>query len=389
MGIHPYIEEDRAYLTDLRRYLHSHPELSMEEYNTARRIEEELQKIGIPTRRVGGTGVLGVLKGGQGDGRKIVLRADTDALPIQDGKAVPYASCTPGVMHACGHDAHTAALIGAARALKRLEDTFAGEIDFVFQPGEEYGRGAVLFLKDGCLDGAERCFGIHVQSSLPVGQVAMSPGPENASVDHFTIRVEGKSAHVSTPELGADALCAAAQIVVALQGIATRMVSPTDPVIIGIGVLRSGEGYNIVAREAVIEGTVRAFSPKTRAFVNGKIQETAQSVAALYGACAQIENESFTCPLINDAAVYAEALPVAEQVVGKENLVPKELSLGGDDMAELIAAIPGVYAYVGSGSPDVPGSQLAHHTPGFDIHEGCIPIAASLYTAFALDQLQR
>ena len=388
MGIHPYVAEDREYLIALRRYSHSRPELSMAEENTARRIEEELQKIGVPARRVGGTGVLGVLRGGKGPGRKIVLRADIDALPIQDSKTVPYASRCPGVMHACGHDVHAAALIGAARALKRLEDSFAGEIDLVFQPGEEYGKGAVLFLRDGGLEGADRCFGVHVQSSLPVGQVAMSPGPENASVDHFTIRIAGKSAHVSTPELGADALYAAAQIVVALQGIATRMVSPTDPVIIGIGLLHSGEGYNIVAREAVIEGTVRAFSPQTRSFINGKIVEVAQSVAALYGTAAQVDNESFTCPLINSAQVYAEAAPVVERVVGKGNLVPKEPALGGDDMAELIAVIPGVYAFVGSGSPEVPGSQLAHHTPGFDVHEDCIPIAASLHVAFALDQLQ-
>ena len=389
MAIHPYIEQDRDYLVALRRQFHSHPELSMEEHATAGRIEAELQAIGIPTRRVGDTGVLGVIRGGKGPGRKIVLRADIDALPIQDCKTVPYASQTPGVMHACGHDVHAAALIGATRALKRLENTFAGEVDLVFQPGEEYGKGAVLFLRDGALAGADRCFGIHVQSSLPVGKVAMSNGPENASVDHFTIRIAGKSAHVSTPELGADALYAAAQIVVALQGIATRMTSPTDPVLIGIGVLRAGEGYNIVAREAVIEGTVRCFSPQTRAFVNRKIEQLAHGVAQLYHADAQVDSESFTCPLINSADVFVEAVPAIQQVVGPENLVPKQPSLGGDDMAELIAQIPGVYAFVGSGSPDQPGSQLAHHTPGFDVHEDCIPIAASLHVCFALSQLQR
>ena len=388
MGIHPYVEQDRDYLIALRRHFHCHPELSMQEHRTAQRIEEELRSVGIPTRRVGDTGVLGVLRGGRGDGRKIVLRADIDALPIQDGKAVPYASQESGVMHACGHDVHAAALIGAARALKRLEGSFAGEVDLVFQPGEEYGKGAVLFLEDGALAGADRCFGIHIQSSLPVGQVAMSNGPENASVDHFTIRITGKSAHVSTPELGADALYCAAQLVVALQGVVTRMTSPTDPVLIGIGVLRAGEGYNIVAREAVIEGTVRCFSPQTRAFVNRKIEQLAHGVAQLYHADAQVDSESFTCPLINSAEVFAEAVPAIQQVVGPENLVPKQPSLGGDDMAELMAQIPGVYAFVGSGSPDRPGSQLAHHTPGFDVHEDCIPIAASLHVSFALSQLQ-
>ena len=389
MGINPLIEQDREYITALRRWFHSHPELSMKEFETAKRIEKELNAIGIPTFRVGATGVLGVLKGRKGPGRRVVLRADTDALPIQDEKTVPYASQCPGVMHACGHDAHTAALLGAARALKKLEDSLSGEIGFVFQPGEEYGKGAVLFLQDGALEGADRSFGVHMQSNLPVGQVAMNLGAENASVDHFTIRIHGRSAHVSTPELGADALYAAAQIVTALQGLVGRLKSPTDPALIGVGVLRAGEGYNIVAREAVIEGTVRCFSEETRAMINGKIADTARGVAALYNTTAEIETESFTRALINDARVYAETAPLVEKVVGRGNLVVKELSLGGDDMAEIMAVVPGVYAFVGSGSKAVPGSRLAHHTPGFDIDERCLTIAASLYVESALFWLKQ
>ena len=389
MGIHPLIEQDREYITALRRWFHSHPELSMKEFETAKRIEKELNAIGILARRVGGTGVLGVLKGRKGPGRRVVLRADTDALPIQDEKTVPYASQCPGVMHACGHDAHTAALLGAARALKKLEDSLSGEIGFVFQPGEEYGRGAILFIRDGALKGADRSFGVHMQSNLPVGQVAMNLGAENASVDHFTIRIHGRSAHVSTPELGADALYAAAQIVTALQGLVGRLKSPTDPALIGVGVLRAGEGYNIVAREAVIEGTVRCFSEETRAMINGKIADTARGVAALYNTTAEIETESFTRALINDARVYAETAPLVEKVVGRGNLVVKELSLGGDDMAEIMAVVPGVYAFVGSGSEAVPGSRLAHHTPGFDIDERCLTIAASLYVESALFWLKQ
>ena len=389
MAIHPLIDQDRDYIISLRRWFHSHPELSMKEFETARRIEEELAAIGVPTRRVGGTGVLGTIQGKRGLGKKIVLRADTDALPIQDEKTVPYASQCPGVMHACGHDAHTAALLGAARALKKLEDSLSGEIGFVFQPGEEYGKGAVLFLQDGALEGADRSFGVHMQSNLPVGQVAMNLGAENASVDHFTIRIHGRSAHVSTPELGADALYAAAQIVTALQGLVGRLKSPTDPALIGVGVLRAGEGYNIVAREAVIEGTVRCFSEETRAMINGKIADTARGVAALYNTTAEIETESFTRALINDARVYAETAPLVEKVVGRGNLVVKELSLGGDDMAEIMAVVPGVYAFVGSGSEAVPGSRLAHHTPGFDIDERCLTIAASLYVESALFWLKQ
>lgn len=388
MGIHPYILEEQNRMTTLRRYFHSCPELSMQEHGTAARIQEELEAAGVSTRRVGATGVLGVIRGGKGPGKRIVLRADIDALPIQDSKAVSYASRHPGVMHACGHDAHAAALLGAARALKRLENTFSGEVLLMFQPGEEYCKGARLFLEQGVLEGAERSFGLHMQSNLPVGQVAMSRGVENASVDRFTIRVLGRSAHVSTPELGADALYAAAQIVTALQGIVGRLKSPSDPALIGVGVLRSGEGYNIVAREALIEGTVRAFAPATREMIKEKLTQIAQGVAAMYNTTAEVAVEPFTRALINSGQVYDETVPAVERVVGRENLVPKEPSLGGDDMAEVMAVIPGVYAYVGSGSSAVPGSQLAHHTPGFDVDDSALPIAAGLYVEFALIQLR-
>ena len=387
MNIHPCIEED--YLTAMRRQFHSCPELSMEEHETSARIRAELEAAGIPARPVGETGVLGTVRGRLGPGKRIVLRADIDALPIQDEKTVPYASRRPGVMHACGHDAHAAALLGAARALKRLEDTFAGEVLLAFQPGEEYCKGARLLLREGVLEGAVRSFGIHMQSNLPVGRVAMNPGAENAAVDRFTIQVLGKNAHVSTPELGADALYAAAQIVTALQGITGRLKNPTDPALIGVGVFRAGEGYNIVAGEAVMEGTVRTFSPATREMILDKLTHTARSVAELYNAAARVDVEPFTCALINDARVYAETVPAIERVVGPGGLVPKELSLGGDDMAEIMAVIPGAYAFVGSGSDAVPGSRLAHHTPGFDIDERALPIAASIYVEFALAQLGR
>lgn len=193
----------------------------------------------------------------------------------------------------------------------------------------------------------------------------------------------------SHPELSMKERETAAQIVIQLQGIMTRLKNPTDPALIGVGVLRAGDGYNIVAKEAVIEGTIRAFSPQTRQLFQEKLTQTAQSAAALYHTAAMVDITSFTCPLINDAEVYAETVPVVERVVGKENLVPKALSLGGDDMAELMAVIPGVYAYVGSGSARVPGSQLPHHTPGFDIDEDCLPIAASLYVEFARAQLMK
>ena len=191
----------------------------------------------------------------------IALRADIDALPVEDQKTVAYRSQVPGVMHACGHDAHTTALLGGARLLVENRSRFGGEVRLLFQQAEEIGYGARVFLREGLLEGAQRVFGLHTASDLPVGKIGVRSGPNNASVDHFKITVEGRGAHVSTPQLGADALYIASQIVVGFQGIVTRLTSPTDPVILGVGTLHAGEGYNVVARQAVLEGTVRAFSP--------------------------------------------------------------------------------------------------------------------------------
>lgn len=386
MAIKPYIEEQRENLIALRRYFHKYPEVSMQEYHTADKIEEELDKLHIPHRRVGETGVLGII--GQNDaGRTVVLRADIDALRIQDRKKEPYASSIDGVMHACGHDSHTAALLGAAKALKDREDTLAGKILLFFQQGEEFGQGARLFVQAGLLEGVYRVFGIHVSSQTEVGKVAISQGAVNASVDHFTIHVLGKSAHVSTPHLGIDALYIATQIVNALQGIVSRQTDPIDPVVVGIGVLHAGDAYNIIAKDAVIEGTTRCFSVQTREKTNKQIQNIANSVATAYGAEVEVEFEDFASPLINDATASREAINIAAEIVGKENIVPKEKSLGGDDFAEYLLQVPGVYAFVGTANPDKPNTLAPQHADNYDIDEEGILIAANLYTDYALSAL--
>lgn len=386
MAIKPYIEEQRENLIALRRHFHKYPEVSMQEYHTVDKIEEELDKLHIPHRRVGETGVVGSI--GQNDAKRtIVLRADIDALRIQDRKKEPYASSIDGVMHACGHDSHTAALLGAAKALKDREDSLAGKILLFFQQGEEFGQGARLFVQAGLLEGAYRVFGIHVSSQTEVGKVAISQGAVNASVDHFTIRVQGKSAHVSTPHLGIDALYIATQIVNALQGIVSRQTDPIDPVVVGIGVLHAGDAYNIVAKNAVIEGTTRCFSVQTREKTNKQIQNIANSIAAAYGAEVEVEFEDFASPLINDATASHEAITVAAEIVGEENIVPKEKSLGGDDFAEYLLQVPGVYAFVGTANPDKPNTLAPQHADNYDIDEEGILIAANLYTDYALSAL--
>lgn len=388
MAVKPYIEEQREKLIQLRRYFHMHPEVSMKEYHTAEKIEEELDKLQIPHQRVGETGVYGIIGKEKQGGKTIILRADIDALHIQDKKQVPYASQNPGVMHACGHDSHTAALLGAAAALKKEEASLNGTVRLFFQQGEEFGQGAKVFIKEGLHKGADRVFGVHVASNVPVGSVALSAGPVNASVDHFVIRVKGKSAHVSTPHLGVDALYIATQIVNALQGIVSRQTDPVDTVVVGIGVLRAGDAYNIVAGNAEIEGTTRCFTVEARNKTNQSIRDIAESIGRVYGAEVTLEFEDYASPLINDGAVCEEVKEVAAQIVGAEHIVPKERSLGGDDFAEYLLTIPGTYAFVGTANPDKPDTIVPQHAENYDIDEDGILIAANLYVDYAKKVLE-
>lgn len=293
----------RDELIALRREFHRAPELGLHEYHTAARIERELDRCGIPHERVGETAVVGHLTGNGNGSGLVVLRADIDALPIQETNDVPYRSQTPGMMHACGHDAHTTCLLGAAKVLSAHRADFGGEVRFLFQPAEEIGQGARPLIAAGMLDGAQRVFGLHTASDLPAGTVGVKPGANNAGVDHFIIRIHGKSAHVSTPQLGVDALYIASELVVALQSIVTRMTSPVEPVLIGVGKLNAGTAYNAVAETAVLEGTTRMFSPESRAHLCETINAAAAHISALYGGTAEVEWDDFATPLTNDAGV--------------------------------------------------------------------------------------
>lgn len=378
-------EAEATQLTIWRRDFHQHPELAFHEFRTADIIEAELQSLGIQTRRVGSTGITGVLKGSKPGNRTIALRADIGALPVREQSQAAYRSRTDGVMHACGHDGHTACLLGAARILAAKRDSFGGEIRFLFQPAEEVGGGAIPMMDAGAIHGAERVFGLHAASDLLTGTVGLKPGLNNAAVDHFTIRVQGKSSHVAAPHLGVDALYIASQIVVAVQAIVTRLYSPVEPLVIGIGKLTAGTTYNALAEEAILEGTTRTVSLETRAKVHRQIDETAQSIAALYGGAVETQWEKFTSPLLNNSQATAEAAAVLERLYGPGHAIcDRPLSMSGDDFAEYELEVPGVYAYLGTGNPQKPGTQAAHHNGLFDIDEAALPIGAALYAGYAL-----
>ncbi len=431
-------------LSAWRRELHRNPELPLEEEQTARLVEKTLDELGVSHRRVGPTGVLAVIAGqAQNAPHKVVaLRADMDALPVcevDDPARAAYRSQVEGRMHACGHDAHVAMLLGVAEVLAANVERFGGEVRLIFQPAEEIGRGARPFVDEGVLDGVDRIFGMHVSSDLPLGTVCLKPGPNNASVDHFAIDVEGVSTHVAQdgvdrifgmhvssdlplgtvclkpgpnnasvdhfaidvegvsthvahPELGVDALYIGSQIVVGLQAIVTRRLTPVEPLIIGMGVFESGTAYNIVAPHAHIEGTTRTVCEQTRAWVRGEIERVAQSMAAAYGGSATVSWTDVCAALVNDAEPCAEASAVAEAVFGRGNVIhDRPQSMGGDNFADLMVTpatpVPGAYAFLGSASDTVPGSGSSHHAVDFDIDERALPSGVALLAGCALYHL--
>ena len=379
------VEALKNYLIETRRELHQNPELSLKEFRTATRIEEELSKFGIDHRRIGETGVLGILKGEKASDKVLLLRADIDALPINEVGNTEYISKNPGVMHACGHDAHTACLLAAANILSEKKSELAGEVRFVFQPAEEIGKGTQPFIEEGVLEGVDRVFGLHCAPDLPIGSVGLTPNLNNAAVDHFTVNVKGVSSHVSLPHKGVDALYIASEIVVAVQALRTRLYSPLEPVIIGIGKFNAGTTYNALAANAVLEGTTRTVSKESRAMIKTQINRCVKNIAEIYGASATVEWEGFTGPVINDPEVCEEVAALVDETFGKGHVVKnREISLGGDNFADFIEEKKGAYAYLGTSSDKKPCTKLPLHSDSFDLDEEAMLKGTWLHVAYAL-----
>ena len=386
MIVKPYVLAEKAYLTDLRRHFHAHPEVSLQEYETCKKIEGELDSMGIPHKRIGETGVYGWIDGKKaGDGVTVALRADIDALAMEDLKEVPYHSQNAGVCHACGHDAHTATLLTAAKILKAKENEFSGQVRLFFQQAEEIGQGARQFVQAGLLDGVTRVFGAHVTSHLDSGKISLTAGPQNASCDYFKIQIHGKGAHVSTPQLGVDALYIASQIVVQLQTIVSRNTDPLETVVVGVGKLQAGTQYNIVAEHAVLEGSTRSFLPEVRKFTNDRVVRIAKETAALYGAEAEVEFLDFAAPLVNDAKAVEEVTAVTAEFLPREDIISDfQKALGADDFADYLAVTRGMYAFVGTRNSKDPHTAVAHHHGLFDVDEEALLISCNVYVDYAL-----
>lgn len=385
MALKKYIIDQKDYIINMRRYFHAHPEVSLKEYGTCKRIEEELDKMNIPHRRIGETGVYGWIDGKKGAGKIVALRADIDALAMDDLKDVEYRSQNDGVCHACGHDGHCATLLGAAKILKSKENDFSGQIRLFFQQAEEVGQGARRFVSEGLMEGVSRIFGAHVCSAMESGKISLTKGPQNASCDYFKIIVTGKGAHVSKPHLGIDAAYVASQIVVNLQSIVARNTNPLETVVVGVGVVRAGTQYNIVAENAEIEGTTRSFLPDVRKFTNERVNQIAQMTATAYGATAEVIFKDFAAPLVNDCDAVREVTNVVEPICGKENIISDfEKALGADDFADYLALTKGVYAFFGTRNNNNPNTKVAHHNGFFDIDEDALLLSCNAYVDYAL-----
>lgn len=371
-----------------RRHLHQYPEASLKEFETQKWIQAKLKEFDIDYVSVGETGTLGTIKG-SGEGKTILLRADIDALELPDATGKEYASKHSGLNHACGHDGHTAALLGVAKLLKRHQAEFAGTILLAFQQAEEIGAGARQFVEGGFVEGVDQVFGIHLDSSVPVGQLVATPGATNASCDIFKIVVHGESGHAARPDLGRDALLSAASIIVELQKIVAREVSPLESAVVAVGVLDAGTRYNIIANEAKIEGTVRTFSHETRSFVIEAVERIARSVAAAHRTTIDFEVYDAAAPLINDPEATALAAKVAVALVGEENVITDNpQSLGADDFADFLAVAQGVYGRVGSRNLENSETQYGHHHEKFDIDERSLALASGYHLKYALTYLE-
>lgn len=373
-------------IIDLRRDFHAHPELGLEEKRTCKVIQDYLDKLGIRHETVAGTSTIGYV--GEGTENIVALRADIDALPLQELNDVPYKSVFEGKMHACGHDAHAAMLLGAAKLLAQFKGSIKGQVRLLFQAAEENGRAARDMCASGAVKGAKRAFALHVASDLPVGKVCFSAELTNASVDRFTIKVKGRSSHIATPNLAADALYVASQIVIGIQAIRTRQIIPTESVLFCVGRFTSGTTYNVIAETAELEGTVRSITTQTREFVKSQIDKVASLTARMYGAEAAVEWDDIAYQVINDETATKEALSVAEGLFGKDNVQDKKpLSMGGDNFAEFLKEVPGSYGQLGSSNPNKPGTQKCGHNGHFDIDEDCLTKGTALYTALALSEV--
>ena len=373
------IAEYQDEMTAWRRHIHKHPETAFEEHQTSDYVALRLHEFGIDVHRgLAGTGVVGTLKGGKGDGPAIGLRADMDALDIEEKNDIDYKSEYPGKMHACGHDGHSTMLLGAAKYLSETKN-FAGTVHFIFQPAEENEGGGRVMIEEGLFEKfpVESVYGMHNMPGIPVGEFAIRPGPIMASFDIFEITLTGTGAHAALPQLGRDAVVAASQLVTALQTIASRTVSPFDAAVVSVTQIHTGDTWNVIPEEAVIRGTTRAFKEEIQTHMETEIRRIADGIAATFGVTAQVHYERRYPPTINDAAETDLTAGIAREIAGNDMVsLDKDPMMGAEDFAFMLNEKPGAYMWIGNGPRDG-GCML--HNPHYDFNDEVLPLGASYW----------
>ncbi len=375
----------------LRRQFHMHPELSFEEHETAAAIAEHLRKSGLEVAEgVGGTGVVGLLHGkGDAEGPTLMVRADIDALPVTELNEVEYKSRAAGRMHACGHDGHIAIALTLAELLADRRDHWPGTVKFVFQPAEEQIGGAERMIADGVMrdPDVDAVIGLHLWTPIPVGTVSVAAGPVFSSGDGFRLRVRGRGGHGAMPHLNVDPILAAAEIVVALQTLVSREISPFNPAVVTIGTVHGGTAFNVIADEVELQGTIRAYAAADREHLRRRVGEIASQVAEGLRASVEYRLEAGCAACVNDAAMAELVRRAAEATVGAEH-VPggDQRQAASDDMSAFLAAAPGCYFFVGASNAEK-GLTAPHHSAHFDIDEGCLPIGLEILARSALEYL--
>ncbi|POR49979.1 M20 aminoacylase family protein [Bosea psychrotolerans] len=371
----PQIEAFKDDLVAIRRDIHAHPEIGFEEVRTSGIVAEKLASWGIEVHPgVGKTGVVGILQGKGGPGRRIGLRADMDALPMDETTNLPFRSTIPGRFHGCGHDGHTTMLLGAARYLSENRD-FTGTAVFVFQPAEEGLGGARAMLADKLFERfpCDEIYGLHNAPNLDPGQIAVFPGPAMAGADFFDIKITGRGSHGAMPHVGRDPVIVAISLAAALQTIVSRNADPREAAVLSITQIHAGSAYNVIPEEAALAGTIRTFSPDIAKLIRERMREIAAGMALTFGVQIDVDIRDIFDVLVNHGPQAEAAAKVAAEIVGADNVLTEvKPIMGSEDFADMLRAVPGAYCWVGH------AGTVPVHNPSFILDDGILPVGASL-----------
>jgi len=361
-----------------RRDFHMHPELGYEEERTSKIVEEHLREWGYTIKRVG-TGIIADIGNGE---KKIALRADMDALPVQEENDVPYKSRTPGKMHACGHDAHTAMLLGAAKIIAEHKEELPNKVRLIFQPAEEGGNGALKMIEGEGLEGVDAIFGLHVWMELPSGIVGVREGPVMAGVGRFDVEIEGKGGHGASPHETIDPVPIAAQAILAFQTIISRNLNPLESGVVSVGTIKAGEAFNVIPERVYMNGTYRFFTQETKKLIEKRIEEVLKGIVLANNASYKLKIEEVAPPTINDPQMASLAKRVAQKLGLKVDDVPK--SMGSEDFAFYLQKVPGAFIALGIKNEEK-GIIHPHHHPKFNVDEEVLPLGTALEVGLAFE----